>query len=79
MDSQWKVLLYEPMHQEGTKLLAEKCDLHYAQSLEEEHLVPLVRDVDAIVIRANGEVSRAVIAAARRLKVIGRHGWAWTV
>ncbi|MDP1989802.1 MAG: hydroxyacid dehydrogenase [Syntrophales bacterium] len=74
MTSRFKVLLYEPMHTEGTKLLEEKCDVIYAKSFEESKLVSLVGEVDAIVIRANGVVSRAVIDAAKRLKVIGRHG-----
>jgi D-3-phosphoglycerate dehydrogenase len=74
MDSRFKVLLYERMHPEGTRLLEEKCDLVYGGSFEEAHLVSMARDVDAIVIRANGAVSRAVIEAAARLKVIGRHG-----
>lgn len=74
MASKFKVLLYEAMHAEGTKLLEEKCDVVYAKSFDESHLVSLVGDVDAIVIRANGAVSRAVIDAAKRLKVIGRHG-----
>ncbi len=74
MTSRFKVLLYETMHAEGTKVLAEKCDVIYAKSFEEPHLISLVGGVDAIVIRANGAVSRAVIDAAGRLKVIGRHG-----
>lgn len=74
MTSRFKVLLYEAMHAEGTRLLEEKCDVIYAKSFEESHLISLVGDVDAIVIRANGAVSRAVIDAAGRLKVIGRHG-----
>jgi len=74
MTSRFKVLLYEAMHAEGTKLLEKKCDVIYAKSFEESHLISLVGDADAIVIRANGAVSRAVIDAAGRLKVIGRHG-----
>jgi D-3-phosphoglycerate dehydrogenase / 2-oxoglutarate reductase len=74
MGSKFKVLLYETMHAEGTRLLAEKCELVYAKSFEEAHLIMLVHDVDAIVIRANGAVSRKIINAAPRLKVIGRHG-----
>jgi D-3-phosphoglycerate dehydrogenase len=70
----YKVLLYEAMHAEGTKLLESKCEVVYAKSFDEAHLISLVGDVDAIVIRANGAVSRAVIDAAKRLKVIGRHG-----
>jgi len=74
MTSRFKVLLYEAMHAAGTKLLEEKCDVIYAKSFEESHLISLVGDVDAIIIRANGAVSRTVIDAAGRLKVIGRHG-----
>jgi D-3-phosphoglycerate dehydrogenase len=74
MGSKFKVLLYETMHEAGTRLLAEKCELVYAKSFEEAQLVSLVHDVDAIVIRANGAVSRKIIDAAPRLKVIGRHG-----
>ncbi|MCX5819344.1 MAG: hydroxyacid dehydrogenase [Deltaproteobacteria bacterium] len=74
MGSKFKVLLFETMHAEGTRFLAEKCELVYAKSFDEPHLISLVGDVDAIVIRANGAVSRAVIGAAGKLKVIGRHG-----
>jgi len=70
----FKILVYEPMHAQGTRLLEEKCDLVYAQSLEEDYLVSMAGDVDGIIIRANGRVSRAIIQAAPRLKVIGRHG-----
>ncbi len=74
MGSRWKVLLYEPVHPEGTRLLAEKCDVVYPESLAETHLISLVSDVDGIIIRANGTVSRRLIESAPRLKVIGRHG-----
>ena len=74
MRSRFKVLLYEPMHPEGTKLLEEKCDVIYADSVEEESLMRQGRDVDAIIIRAQGSVTKNVMNAASRLKVIGRHG-----
>jgi D-3-phosphoglycerate dehydrogenase / 2-oxoglutarate reductase len=74
MAGRFKVLMYESMHQEGTKLLESKCELIYAQSFEEAHLLSLVPDVDALVIRANGAVTGAILEAAPRLKVIGRHG-----
>lgn len=47
MTSRFKVLLYEAMHSEGTKLLEEKCDVIYAKSFEESHLISLVGDVEA--------------------------------
>jgi D-3-phosphoglycerate dehydrogenase len=74
MGSRFKVLLYEQMHSQGTKLLEENCEVIYADSLAEKDLISQVSDVDAVIIRANGAVSRAIIQAAPRLKVIGRHG-----
>lgn len=74
MASAFKVLLYEPMHREGTRLLEEKCEIVHAESLEESSILPLVKDVDAIILRANGAITRSIIENAPRLKVIGRHG-----
>ena len=74
MRSRFKVLLYEPMHLEGTRLLEEKCDVIYAASLEEENLIRQARDVEAIIIRAHGSVTKALMDSAPRLKVLGRHG-----
>ena len=69
-----KILLYEPMHEAGTQLLKQHGDVVVAPAVDEATLVGVVKDVDAIVIRANGKVSRAVLDAAPNLKVIGRHG-----
>lgn len=74
MDKIYKILLYESMHRKGIELLEEVSDLVYAKSFEENEIVQQVADVDAIIIRANGAVSRKIIDAAPKLKVIGRHG-----
>jgi D-3-phosphoglycerate dehydrogenase len=74
MSSRFKVLLYEPMHEEGIKLLEEKCDVVFPDSLEEGNLIGRARDADAIIIRAKGAVTKNLIDSASRLKVIGRHG-----
>lgn len=74
MAKPFRVLLYEDMHQAGIKVLAEVADLVMAPSLNEDVLVELARDVNAIIIRANGRISARIIEAARDLKVIGRHG-----
>lgn len=74
MDRLFKVLLYEPMHTEGTRLLQEKCNLIYARSYDEDNIIKQVSDVNAIIIRANGSVSKNIIESAPKLKVIGRHG-----
>lgn len=41
MDRQFKALLYEPMHQEGTMLLEEKCNVIYAKSYDEDTILIL--------------------------------------
>jgi D-3-phosphoglycerate dehydrogenase len=74
MGKRFKILMYEPMHQVGTNILLEKCDLIYAENLSEDYLVEMCRDVDGIIIRANGKVTERIIESAENLKVIGRHG-----
>jgi len=70
----FKVLLYENMHEEGKAILKEKADIFFAEQLDEDYLIGRVKEIDGIVIRANGRVSRKVIESAPKLKVIGRHG-----
>jgi D-3-phosphoglycerate dehydrogenase len=70
----FRVLLYEDMHPAGKQVLAQKAELIFASSLDEDDLVRQVQDVDALIIRANGAVTARLMDAAPRLKVIGRHG-----
>jgi D-3-phosphoglycerate dehydrogenase len=74
MGSRFKIFLYESMHREGLALLEKKCEMVYAKSLKENDIIAQVGDVDAILIRANGAVTEKVMAAAPKLKVVGRHG-----
>jgi D-3-phosphoglycerate dehydrogenase len=74
MPAPFKVLLYESMHPKGTEVLQRKCQLIYANSLAEADLIQQAAEVDAIILRANGAVTRGIIESAPRLKVIGRHG-----
>jgi D-3-phosphoglycerate dehydrogenase len=68
------VLLYEPIHAKALALLKEKAEVRMAQSLDPAWLLEAVPEVEGIVIRANGQVTRELMAAAPRLKVVGRHG-----
>ena len=74
MSVKFKVLLYAPIHSQGTELLKKKCDLIYAVSTEEKDLIAQVKDVDAIINRGRGEVTKAIIESASKLKVSGKHG-----
>jgi D-3-phosphoglycerate dehydrogenase len=68
------VLLYEPIHEKALALLKEKAEVRMAESLDPAGLLSAVGDVEGIVIRANGKVTRELMAAAPRLRVVGRHG-----
>jgi D-3-phosphoglycerate dehydrogenase len=70
----YKVLLYEDMHEEGKALLREKAEIFFAEGFQEAYLVERVKEMDGIILRANGEVNRRIMEAAPRLKVVGRHG-----
>ncbi|MDI7260322.1 MAG: hydroxyacid dehydrogenase [Thermodesulfobacteriota bacterium] len=70
----FKFLLYEDMHEVGKARLREKGEVLFAKSVEESSLIDEVKEIDGIIIRANGKVSRKLIESAPRIKVIGRHG-----
>ncbi len=70
----FKVLLYEEMHEEGKAILREKADIFLAERLDESYLIGRVRDIDGIIVRANGRANRKVMESAPKLKVVGRHG-----
>lgn len=55
-------------------LLRQHGEVILAPALDEPTLLGCVRDVDALVIRLYGRVTRRLMEAAPRLKVIGRHG-----
>jgi D-3-phosphoglycerate dehydrogenase len=72
--SGFRFLLFEPIHEAGARLLREHGEVIMAPALDEASLLTVVSDVDAIVLRNYGVVSRRLIEAAPRLKVIARHG-----
>ncbi|SBV96694.1 D-isomer specific 2-hydroxyacid dehydrogenase, NAD-binding [uncultured delta proteobacterium] len=72
--SRFNILMFQTMHEKGTAVLRECCDLHYAESLDEDYLADAIKDKDGVIIRANGAITRRMIEGARNLKVIGRHG-----
>ena len=70
----FKILLYEDMHEVGKALLKEKAEIFFTRSFEEASLIKEGGEMDGIIIRANGKVSRILMDSAPKLKVIGRHG-----
>jgi len=72
---EFKVLLFESIHQKGTDhLLENDAEIVYAPGFESAQICSCVGDVDAILARAQGSIDGEVMDCAPRLKVVGRHG-----
>jgi D-3-phosphoglycerate dehydrogenase len=70
-----KVLLSERIDESGLRLLAEnKAEVTVSPEPTEEAIASLIADVDALIIRTAGRVTRETIQKAERLKVISRTG-----
>ena len=68
-----KVLVVDPIHEEGIKLLKKKVEVVIAKKSSLETLLEQVRSVDGIIVRGTN-ISKEIIKNADKLKVIGSHG-----
>ena len=74
MTTKPNVLLYEPIHEEGMKVLRSHAQPRIASAWDEDTIVREVQEAEGIIIRAHGSATARIMDAAPRLKVIGRHG-----
>src|SRR6266481_8422139 len=72
-----KVLVCDPVSQKGVALLQQRPEfevLVLPKRLPEAELLPMVKDAVALVVRSETKVTRKVIEAAEKLRVVGRAG-----
>jgi D-3-phosphoglycerate dehydrogenase len=72
-----KVLVCDPVSQKGITLLQQRPEfevLVLPKRLPEAELLPMVKDAVALVVRSETKVTRSVIEAAPKLRVVGRAG-----
>ncbi|MFA4700649.1 D-2-hydroxyacid dehydrogenase [Pyrococcus kukulkanii] len=70
-----KVLVAAPLHEKAIQILKDAgLEVIYEEYPDEEKLLELVKDVDAIIVRSKPKVTRRVIENAPKLKVIARAG-----
>ena len=76
MNAPYSVLIADPIHADGRALLAAEAGLRVdvESGLDEAALTARIPDYDALIVRSKTRVTRPVIAAATRLKAIGRAG-----
>ncbi|MEV7232110.1 hydroxyacid dehydrogenase [Polymorphospora sp. NPDC051019] len=68
------VLLSEPIHPDGHRLLEQRATVTLAASVDPASLLEHAEQVDAVILRARGRLDRAFFRRAPRLKVVGRYG-----
>ena len=69
-----RVLVSDPLAEEGLLILKEACDVDVRTGLKEDELCGIIGEYDALIVRSGTEVTAKVIAAGRNLKFIGRAG-----
>lgn len=69
-----KVLVAEPVAQEGVALLRAQHQVDERHGLSHDELCAILPDYDALIVRSQVQVDADVIAAGTRLAVIGRAG-----
>ncbi len=72
-----KILVCDPISPKGIELLRQRSEFRVVvlpKPLPEGELMPLVADVTAMVVRSETKVTRKVIEAASKLRVVGRAG-----
>ena len=71
------VLICDPVSPKGIALLQQRPEFKVTvldKRLPEAELLPLVAETEAMVVRSETKVTRKVIEAAPKLKVVGRAG-----
>jgi D-3-phosphoglycerate dehydrogenase len=69
-----RILVAEPLAREGVELLRAHHEVDERPGLSRDELCAAIAEYDALVVRSQVQVDRELIAAGRRLVVIGRAG-----
>jgi len=69
-----KVLVSDPLSEKGIEILKRELEVDVETGLSQEELIEKIPDYDALVVRSGTKVTREVIEAGRKLKIIGRAG-----
>ena len=70
----WKVLITDGLEKNGKAILTQNDIADDKKGIEAAELLQIIPEYDAIILRGRTKMTAEVIAAAARLKVIGRMG-----
>jgi len=69
-----KVLVSDPIAEQGIEILKNDVDVDIATGLEPSELIKRIGDYEALIVRSETQVTKEVINAGKKLKIIGRAG-----
>lgn len=69
-----KVLVADGVSQKGIDILSKDFEVVVKDKLSAEELLEIIGQFDGLIVRSASKVTKEVIAAARKLKVVGRAG-----
>ena len=69
-----KVLVSDPIAEQGIEILKNDVDVDIATGLEPSELIKRIGNYEALIVRSETQVTKDVINAGRKLKIIGRAG-----
>ena len=69
-----KVLVADPIAPEGIEILKTVAEVDVKTGLSKDELAAIIGDYDALAVRSETKVTAEIIAAANKLKIIGRAG-----
>lgn len=69
-----KVLVPEKLSPDGLALLRKSLDVEERKGLSAEHLLEIIPDYEALIVRSETKVTAALLAAGKKLKVVARAG-----
>jgi len=70
----YKVLVSDPLAEEGIEILRGFCEVDVKTGLSEEQLIKIIGEYDGLLVRSGTQVTEDVIAAAEKLRFVGRAG-----
>jgi D-3-phosphoglycerate dehydrogenase len=69
-----KVLVSDPIAAEGIEILKKAADVDVKTGLTKEELIAIIGEYEGLAVRSETKVTADVLAAATKLKIIGRAG-----
>ncbi len=69
-----KVLVSDPIAEQGIEILKKSVDVDIATGLEPSELIKRIGNYEALIVRSETQVTKDVISAGKKLKIIGRAG-----